>query len=45
MKKIMGMTFETVDIPEDILDEAREYREELLEAVAEFDDKLDRKIL
>ena len=38
-----GMTFETIDIPEDILDEARKYRGELLEAVAEFDDSLMEK--
>ncbi len=38
-----GMTFETVDIPEDILPEATEYREALLEAVAEFDDNLMEK--
>ena len=35
-----GMTFEEVEIPADILDEAREYRGQLLEAVAEFDDSL-----
>ena len=35
-----GMTFNEVDIPEDIIDEAREYRGKLLEAVAEFDDNL-----
>ena len=33
-----GMTFEEIDIPADILDEATTLREELLEAVAEFDD-------
>jgi elongation factor G len=38
-----GMTYETVDIPEDILEEATQYREELLEAVAEFDDNLMEK--
>ena len=38
-----GMTFEEVEIPEDIIDEARRLREELLEAVAEFDDKLMEK--
>ena len=38
-----GMTFETVAIPEDILDEATEYREKLLEAVAEFNDTLMEK--
>lgn len=35
-----GMTFKEVEIPADIIDEAREYREKLLEAVAEFDDTL-----
>ena len=39
----MGMTFETIDIPEDILEEATAYREQLLEAVAEFDDTLMEK--
>lgn len=33
-----GMTFEEVEIPADILDEATQLREELLEAVAEFDE-------
>ena len=35
-----GMTYEEVEIPADILDEARKYRGQLLEAVAEFDDSL-----
>ena len=35
-----GMTFKEVEIPSEILDEAREYRSKLLEAVAEFDDNL-----
>jgi len=34
----MGMTFKEVEIPADILDEATQLREELLEAVAEFDE-------
>lgn len=38
-----GMTFNEVDIPEDIYEEAKEYREKLLEAVAEFDDTLMEK--
>lgn len=38
-----GMTFQTVEIPADIIDEARELREKLLEAVAEFDDTLMEK--
>ena len=33
-----GMSFKEVEIPADILDEATELREQLLEAVAEFDE-------
>jgi elongation factor G len=35
-----GMTYEVVDIPADMMDEAMEYREKLLEAVSEYDDNL-----
>jgi elongation factor G len=38
-----GMTFQVVPIPDDMLDEATEWREKLLEAVAEFDDTLMEK--
>ena len=38
-----GMTFKEIEIPEDIIDEARQYRGELLEAVAEFDESLMEK--
>ena len=38
-----GMTFKEVEIPADIIDEARQYRGELLEAVAEFDETLMEK--
>jgi elongation factor G len=38
-----GMTFEVVPIPDDMLEEATEYREKLLEAVAEFDESLMEK--
>ena len=38
-----GMTFNEIEIPADIVDEAREYREKLLEAVAEFNDTLMEK--
>ncbi len=38
-----GMTFEVIDIPEDVLEEATMYREQLLEAVAEFNDTLMEK--
>ena len=39
----MGMTFEEVPIPEDMMEEAAMYREQLLEAIAEFDDELMEK--
>jgi elongation factor G len=35
-----GMTYEVVDIPADMLEEAEMYREKLLEAISEFDDNL-----
>ena len=38
-----GMTFKEVEIPADIIDEARGYRGKLLEAVAEFDESLMEK--
>jgi elongation factor G len=39
----LGMTFETIDIPADALEEATMYREQLLEAVAGFNDTLMEK--
>ncbi len=39
----MGMTFQEVEIPADIIDDARALRSELLEAVAEFDESLMEK--
>lgn len=39
----MGMTFKEIEIPADIIDEATQLREELLEAVAEFNDTLMEK--
>jgi elongation factor G len=38
-----GMTFQEVPIPADMMDEAKEWREKLLESIAEFDDKLMEK--
>ena len=35
-----GMTYEVVDIPADMMEEATMYREKLLEAVSEYDDNL-----
>jgi len=39
----MGMTFKEVPIPEDMMEEALEWREKLLEAVAEYDEALMEK--
>ncbi len=38
-----GMTYQVVDIPADMLEEAKEWREKLLEAVSEYDDTLMEK--
>jgi elongation factor G len=38
-----GMTYEVIDIPADMVDEATEWREKLLEAVSEYDDTLMEK--
>jgi elongation factor G len=38
-----GMTFTEVPIPDDMVEEAKEYREKLLEAVAEYDESLIEK--
>ncbi len=35
-----GMTYEVIDIPADMIDEAKEYREKLLEAVSDYDDAI-----
>lgn len=38
-----GMTFDEIDVPADMLEEAKEWRAHLVEAVAEYDDKLMEK--
>jgi len=38
-----GMTYTVVPIPDDMVEEAKEYREKLLESVAEFDESLMEK--
>ncbi|MCE3226003.1 MAG: translation elongation factor [Bacteroidetes bacterium] len=38
-----GMTFKEVPIPADMLEEAKEWREKMLEAVSDFDDKIMEK--
>ncbi len=38
-----GMTFTEIPVPDDMIEEATEWREKLLESVADFDDKLMEK--
>src|SRR6267154_1876955 len=38
-----GMTFDEIDVPADLLEESKEWRAHLVEAVAEYDDKLMEK--
>jgi elongation factor G len=38
-----GMTFDEIEVPADMLEEAQEWRANLVEAVAEYDDKLMEK--
>ncbi|MFV8281961.1 elongation factor G [Christiangramia marina] len=38
-----GMTYDTIDIPEELLDDVNKYRAELVEAVAEYDEALMEK--
>jgi elongation factor G len=38
-----GMTYETIEIPADLVETVQEHREKLLESVAEFDDSLMEK--
>ena len=40
-----GMTFTEVPIPDDMVDEVTEWREKLLEAVAEYDESSNGEIL
>ncbi|MDA3838080.1 MAG: elongation factor G [Candidatus Delongbacteria bacterium] len=39
-KKDDGLVFEEIDIPEDLIDLAKEYREIMLEAISDYDDEL-----
>ncbi len=39
----MGMTFEVIEIPDDLKETVKEYREKLLESVAEYDESLMEK--
>ena len=41
----LGATFEVVDVPADLVEKAKQYREKLVEAVSDFDDKIAEKFL
>ena len=41
----LGAKFDVVDIPEDLLEKAKVYREQMIEAVSEFDDALFEKFV
>jgi len=41
----MGMTFEEIEMPADLVDTAKEWRGKLLEAIAEYDENLMEKFL
>ena len=41
----LGAKFDTLDIPADLLEKAQEYREKMIEAVAEHDDQLFEKFI
>jgi len=41
----LGAQFDEVEIPDDLLDQAEEYREKLIEAVSEYDDHLFTKFV
>jgi elongation factor G len=41
----LGSTYDIVEIPEDLVEKAKEYRAHLIEAVSEFDDKLFAKFI
>ena len=41
----LGAEFDVVEIPADLLEKAKEYREQMIEAVSEYDDKLFEKFI
>jgi elongation factor G len=41
----LGAQYDTVDIPEDLVEKAKEYREKMIEAISEFDDRLFEKFI
>jgi elongation factor G len=41
----LGSQYDVIDIPADLVDKANEYREKMIEAISEFDDKLFEKFI
>jgi len=41
----LGAEYDTVDIPEDLVAKAKEYREKMIETISEFDDQLFEKFI
>src|SRR5437764_6300200 len=41
----LGAEYDITEIPADLVDKAKEYREKMIEAVSEFDDKLFEKFI
>ena len=41
----LGAQFDVIEIPADLVDKAKEYREKMIEAISEFDDKLFEKFI
>jgi elongation factor G len=41
----LGAEFDVVDIPDDLVEKAKQYRDQMIEAVSEFDDKLFEKFV
>jgi elongation factor G len=45
LDETLGAEYDTVDIPADLVERAKEYREKMIEAIAEFDDELFAKFI
>src|SRR5438270_753585 len=45
LDETLGAEFKTLEIPEDLVERAKEYREKMIEAIAEFDDELFAKFI
>src|SRR6266851_792906 len=45
LDETLGAEYDTVEIPPDLLERAKEYREKMIEAIAEYDDELFAKFI